>query len=322
VSDHFLFRISPSMTIRFVSSILICLAAITFAFAVTEPNTLSDAYCGAPPPGIRSEPVVLPPHENAVTVPVAIAGFAFDPSSLTINVGDTVMWTNNDGASHTSSSDTGIWNSGTLMLGQTFSFTFNTAGTFPYHCGFHGFMTASITVKAAASPTPSPAISGTIIYGNAVGAPTPRSVPNVLLSGAGSPNVSATTNSAGAYTLTGFGTGSYTVTASKTDGVNGISSFDAAKVAQHASGTVVLIGNALTVADVSGNGTVSSFDAGLIAKYAAGISPAGQTGTWKFIPPSRNYASVNANVTGEDFVALLMGEVSGNWINNTPAPAK
>src|SRR5437763_1821162 len=83
--------------------------------------------------------------------------------------------------------------------------------------------------------------------------PFPRFVSNVLLTAAGSPNVFGTTDFPGGnYMLTGFGSGSYTITPTKTDGVNGITSFDAAKIAQHVAGTNVLTGNQLIVADVSG----------------------------------------------------------------------
>ncbi len=167
-----------------------------------------------------------------------------------------------------------------------------------------------------------PAVSGTITYGNAIGNPAPpRFVSNVLLSGMGTPDVSATSDfPGGMYSLTGFGGGSYTVTPSKTGSVNGaISSFDAAKVALHAAGTTVLTGNQLAVADVSGNGTISSFDAGQIARYAAGVPGSGSAGIWIFTPASRNYASVTTNIKGEDYVALLMGDVSGNWVNTAPA---
>jgi len=57
----------------------------------------------------------------------------------------------------------------------------------------------------------------------------------------------------------------------------------------------------------------------MIAKFVAGPpyqSPGiGATMTWRFTPASRNYASVTGNITGEDYLALLMGEVSGNWTN-------
>src|SRR5205814_5631685 len=132
-------------------------------------------------------------------------------------------------------------------------------------------------------------------YGNAIPAST-RFVSNTTITGAGSPTVSSTTGapgpSAGTYTLSGFGAGAYTVTPTKTTGQNSITSFDAAKIAQHVSGISLLTGNQLIVADVSGNGIISSFDAANIAKYVVSAPPYGITGNWRFSPLSRTYSSV------------------------------
>ena len=189
------------------------------------------------------------------------------------------------------------------------------------------------TNSPSATPTATPAgtITGTITYGNAIPAAT-RFVSHVLMNGAGSVPVFVFTDgigpTAGQYSLTGFGSGSYTVTPTKTGGVNGaVGSFDAARIAQHAAGppNQQLTGNQLLVADVSGNGIISSFDAGMVAKFAAGppfASPGvGLTGTWKFSPDSRNYPTIAPNITGEDYSALLMGEVTGNWTNTGARPA-
>jgi hypothetical protein len=108
---------------------------------------------------------------------------------------------------------------------------------------------------------------------------------------------------------------------SKTGGVNSINSFDAARIAQHVSGSTLLSGNALTVADVSNNNVVSSFDAAQVARYVTSTPPYGITGTWKFLPGNRTYSTVNATITGEDYVGLLMGEVSGNWTNTVARPS-
>ncbi|MFN0279311.1 MAG: PQQ-dependent sugar dehydrogenase [Pyrinomonadaceae bacterium] len=183
--------------------------------------------------------------------------------------------------------------------------------------------TATATDTPTSTPTASasPSLSGTILYGNAIsGPPPPRFVSNVLLSGVGSPDVSALTDGFGTYSLTSFGAGSYTVIPTKVGSVNGITSFDAARIAQHVSATNTLTGNALIVADTSNNGSVTSFDAAKIAQFVSGgtIVPPNVTGTWRFIPVNRTYASVSTNVTGEDYVALLMGEVSGNWANTAP----
>jgi len=72
----------------------------------------------------------------------------FNPEDLTINVGDTVNWTNNDGMGHTANSTDGpdSFDSGNIAAGATWSFTFTEAGTYNYKCDYHSSMTASITV--------------------------------------------------------------------------------------------------------------------------------------------------------------------------------
>jgi len=78
------------------------------------------------------------------TIQVQIANFAFSPATLAIKAGDTIKWTNNDSVIHTVSG-TG-WGSESLNTGQSFSYTFNQAGTYDYHCGPHPSMTAKIIV--------------------------------------------------------------------------------------------------------------------------------------------------------------------------------
>jgi hypothetical protein len=181
--------------------------------------------------------------------------------------------------------------------------------------------TPTATVTATFTPTPEAVVSGTVTYGNSrPPGPATRFVPNVLISAAGSPPLSNLTNSSGTYSLTGFGSGSYTITPSKSAGVNNsITSFDAARTAQYVAGLITLTPAQQTVADVSGNGTVLSFDASLIARFVASAGPpTGSTGTWIFTPPSRTHSSITSDISGEDYAALLMGEVSGNWGDPSP----
>jgi len=77
---------------------------------------------------------------------VRIAGFAFAPDSRSVKVGDSVTWTNQDGATHTVTADDGAFDSGNLAGGKSFSFTFDEAGTFAYHCNIHRRMTGTVTV--------------------------------------------------------------------------------------------------------------------------------------------------------------------------------
>jgi len=78
---------------------------------------------------------------------ISIEGFAFGPDDLSISVGETVTWTNNEtGVPHTVVSDDGVWQSDTLSPGDSFSFTFDQPGTYTYFCSIHPSMTATITV--------------------------------------------------------------------------------------------------------------------------------------------------------------------------------
>jgi amicyanin len=104
--------------------------------------------------------LVLGMSAKAATVTVTIANFAFSPSQVTINVGDTVTWVQQDTTRHDSDSNTGVWNGPLLNRGQMFSFTFNTAGTFGYHCDPHPFMTGTVTVRAAQNTPPTISITG------------------------------------------------------------------------------------------------------------------------------------------------------------------
>ncbi|MCC6704164.1 MAG: cupredoxin family copper-binding protein [Thermomicrobiales bacterium] len=79
-------------------------------------------------------------------VAAAIEGFAFAPGTIEIKVGTTVTWTNNDSAPHTVTANDRSFESGRLEQGQTFSFTFDTAGTFEYFCEYHPGMTATVVV--------------------------------------------------------------------------------------------------------------------------------------------------------------------------------
>jgi plastocyanin len=79
---------------------------------------------------------------------VTIAGFAFSPKTVTVNVGDTVTWTNNDTATHTATS-AGNFDTGSIGGGASKSVTFQTAGTFAYVCSIHSSMTGTVVVRAA-----------------------------------------------------------------------------------------------------------------------------------------------------------------------------
>ena len=81
-----------------------------------------------------------------------IQNMTFDPSSITVTAGTTVTWTNKDAIGHTVTSDSGLFDSGTIGVNGTYSYMFKTEGTFNYHCKIHPGMIASVTVTAAVMP--------------------------------------------------------------------------------------------------------------------------------------------------------------------------
>ena len=86
------------------------------------------------------------PTPAAGSEQVTIAGFAFAPASITVKVGTTVTWTNEDAAPHTVTAVDGSFKSGSLAKGATFSQTFAKAGTYQYGCDFHSAMKGTVTV--------------------------------------------------------------------------------------------------------------------------------------------------------------------------------
>jgi uncharacterized protein (TIGR03118 family) len=105
----------------------------------------------------------------AATTNVSIVDFGFQPADVTIKVGDTVTWTNTGSFTHTSTSGTttggarhpdGLWDSGSILPGQTFSHTFSKAGVFPYYCTPHfTSMVGTVNVQAAVNVPPTVSIT-------------------------------------------------------------------------------------------------------------------------------------------------------------------
>lgn len=116
----------------------------------------------------------------------------FAPATVSVVPGETVTWNFNPPLPHTTTSDTNtgpeVWDSGILSTG-TFSHTFNTPGTYPYHCAVHSFpggtmMNGVVEVLGGATPTAtSPAATATR---------TPTATPTPIVS---SPSPTATTTS-------------------------------------------------------------------------------------------------------------------------------
>ncbi|MFA6447713.1 MAG: cupredoxin domain-containing protein [Patescibacteria group bacterium] len=118
--------------------------AVTNTIPTPEPVVTNTAPTPAQPsqPAVPEKPVTAPVK---VTKTINIQNFAFNPTSLTVKKGTTVVWTNDDQVPHQIKSAT--FNSSTLSNSQTFSFTFDTVGAFPYSCAIHPSMQGTIIVE-------------------------------------------------------------------------------------------------------------------------------------------------------------------------------
>ena len=116
----------------------------------------SSAGTGAAGTGAESDPV---------RSEVVVEGIAFEPETLTVSVGETVTWVNEDPVDHTVTAGrpgeqgvpgvsegtkpktTGMFDDALERRGSTFSFTFEKAGTYEYFCRVHVAMRGVITVE-------------------------------------------------------------------------------------------------------------------------------------------------------------------------------
>jgi plastocyanin len=104
-----------------------------------QPQTPAPAPATTPTPALSAGGPVFE---------VKISNFSFQPAELKIPKGSIVIWANNDGATHTVTSDSGNEiASGQVRQGGTFSHTFNNTGTFDYHCSIHTTMKGKIIVE-------------------------------------------------------------------------------------------------------------------------------------------------------------------------------
>jgi plastocyanin len=86
-------------------------------------------------------------QSTADLIEVRIDNFSFGPTEVTVPAGTTVTWTNHDDIPHTVVSTDKVFKSKVLDTDEKFSFTFSTAGTYPYFCSIHPKMTGKVVVR-------------------------------------------------------------------------------------------------------------------------------------------------------------------------------
>jgi plastocyanin len=127
-----------------------------FRLSILLFSTLGLVSCSSSTP---SNPTPTPtptpsptPAPSAVTVSIvpgarSLTTTAYAPNPLNIPHGTTVTWINNDTSTHDNIADGGTFNTGDIAPGGQASVTFQNAGSFPYHCGRHPGMIATINVQ-------------------------------------------------------------------------------------------------------------------------------------------------------------------------------
>jgi len=144
-----------------------------------------------------------------------------------------------------------------------------------------------------------------------------RPVAGAAVGLAGDATASTATATDGTYALDGLRRGHYAVAPG--DGAalgDAISPYDASLVLRHAAGLLTLSGPGYTAADVTLNGSATAYDASYTLRAAAGLIPLASPAAgvaWRFEPASRGYPDFTDDVVGQDYTALVLGDVSGNW---------
>lgn len=88
----------------------------------------------------------LPVAARAATHTITIEGMKFSPATLTVKAGDRIVWDNKDVVPHTATAR-GVFDSGAIAVGKSWSHVAPKAGKYDYVCTFHPGMKATLVVQ-------------------------------------------------------------------------------------------------------------------------------------------------------------------------------
>jgi FtsP/CotA-like multicopper oxidase with cupredoxin domain len=121
-------------------------SSMTMSMENMSSSTSTTTQSTAPNSGAGSVMVMIPPNSG---VNPSAKGYSPDVIHVVIGVNNTVTWMNDDNSVHTVTSQTaGLFDSGNLNTGQSWTYTFKTPGTYQYHCIYHGWMTGTVVVTS------------------------------------------------------------------------------------------------------------------------------------------------------------------------------
>jgi plastocyanin len=116
--------------------------------SAVPPSASADpsAAAASADPLAPSAPSVPASGSTGAAVQVSMAGLEFAPAVIEVKVGESVDWINDDSVGHTVTALDGSFNSGVMGVGDSFTQTFETPGTFDYLCAIHPTMKGTVTV--------------------------------------------------------------------------------------------------------------------------------------------------------------------------------
>lgn len=133
-------------TIFIIIGVIVVAAVLIWGFSTHwGRKSVYSAPTSSPTTTEGTSPIMTSPVSGQANI--TINNFAFTPQTLMITKGTKVTWKNDQNVDHQVMSDTGVFKSNPIPSGSTFDFTFNNAGTFPYHCNIHPTMTGTIIVQ-------------------------------------------------------------------------------------------------------------------------------------------------------------------------------
>lgn len=102
---------------------------------------LVDACSNSSPPAASAASTA-----TGTTASISVKNFAFSPARLVVNRGATVTWSFQDSTQHNVTADNNAFTSGDRTSGGSYSFTFNSTGSYDYICSIHPYMKGNVTV--------------------------------------------------------------------------------------------------------------------------------------------------------------------------------
>ncbi len=147
-------EITPGTKIKVVAALLVVGFAAYVAYWIQEPVQIRADLLSSES-ATQTETQAATQQQSGTTQEVSISDFAFDPPTLSVQQGTTVVWTNKDSVPHSIVGDN--FSSTALNPGESYSYTFTSGGSFAYKCSFHPQMKAYVIV---AGPSEDEVLSG------------------------------------------------------------------------------------------------------------------------------------------------------------------